>query len=278
MKIIQPQQISDAVKRLFIKANRELPEANVRALKSALQRETNARARGILELCLKNLELADPLPICQDTGMAAVFCEWGGQCILERGSLQVAVDEGVKKACSEGFLRPSIVADPFRRTNSGDNTPALLHMTVSEGNAVKLTIAPKGFGSENMSGLHMFTPSATADDVAEFVIEAVKKAGSNPCPPVIVGVGIGANAEGAMLLAKQALLLPSDENSGDEFYAALERRLLGEINALGIGPQGLGGATTALGVRVLAAPTHIAGLPVAVAIGCWVTRHASGVI
>ena len=278
MRTITRRMISDTVKELFIKANRELPEANVRALKAAFERETDRRAKGILELCLKNLELADPLPICQDTGMAAVFCEWGGRCILESGSLREAADEGIRRACSEGFLRSSVVSDPFGRKNTGDNTPAMLHVSIVEGEAVKLTVAPKGFGSENMSALHMFTPSAEADDIAAFVVDAVKRAGANPCPPVIAGVGLGANAEGAMLLAKQALLLPPDENSGDEFYAALERRILADINALGIGPQGLGGDTTALGARVLAAPTHIAGLPAAAAVGCWVTRHAEAVI
>lgn len=275
---IKPERISGAVAELFIKANRELPEAVVRALKRALKDESDGRARGILELCLTNLEIAGPLPICQDTGMAAVFCEWGGECVLESGSLQQAVDIGVARGCAEGNLRPSIVSDPLRRVNTRDNTPALLHVTVTEGRAVRLTVAPKGFGSENMSALHMFTPAATADDIIEFVVGAVKRAGANPCPPVTVGVGLGANAEGAMLLAKRALLLPPDENHPDEFYADMERSILKQINALGIGPQGLGGDTTALGARVLTAPTHIAGLPAAVAIGCWVTRHAETVL
>ena len=274
--VITPDRISEKISELYIKANRELPEGVVRALERALASERVPAAKDAMRIMLENVKLAGPLPICQDTGAAVVFCEWGGGVTLASGTLQQAVDAGVARACEEGYLRPSMVADPLRRVNTGDNTPAVLHVTITEGERVRFTVAPKGFGSENMTALRMFTPSDGPDEIIEFITETVKRAGANPCPPVIVGVGIGGTSEQAVLMAKRALLRAPDDCHEDEFYADMERRALERVNALGIGAQGFGGGATALGVNILAAPTHIAGLPCAVAPGCWVTRHAAG--
>jgi fumarate hydratase subunit alpha len=206
--------------------------------------------------------------------MAVVFADLGQDCHISGGLLPDAVDEGVRRGYVEGNLRLSVVGDPLRRVNTNDNTPAILHLRMVEGDRLTLTVAPKGFGSENMTALKMFTPSATVQDVEDFIVSCVSQAGSNPCPPVIVGVGLGGTSEMAALLAKRALLRPLDERSADPFYADMEARVLERVNALGIGPQGLGGTVTALGVCILPHATHIAGLPCAVNLGCHVTRHA----
>ncbi|MCL2085079.1 MAG: fumarate hydratase [Oscillospiraceae bacterium] len=277
---LTPGRISDLIAELYIKANRELPAGVITALEAAARAETCRPAREAMRVMIENAELAapGPLPICQDTGAAVVFCEWGGGVTLSSGTLQQAVDAGVARACREGFMRASMVSDPLRRENTGDNTPAVIHVTVSEGERAGFTVMPKGFGSENMTALRMFTPSDGADEIIEFITSAISAAGANPCPPVIVGVGLGGTAEQAVLLAKRALLRAPSERHEDAFYAGIERRALERVNALGIGAQGFGGAATALGVNILTAPTHIAGLPCAVAPGCWVTRHASGSI
>lgn len=218
------------------------------------------------------------VPICQDTGMAVVFLTLGQDVHLTGGDLNEAVNEGVRQGYLEGKLRCSIVKDPLRRENTGDNTPAVLHLSIEPGEQVRIMVAPKGFGSENMSGVKMFTPSATAQDIVDYVISHAETAGSNPCPPMVVGVGIGGDFEKCAYLAKQALCRPVSQRNEDPFYAQMEEQMLEGINQLGIGPQGFGGKTTALAVNIETYPTHIAGLPVAVNIGCHVTRHASTVL
>ena len=215
------------------------------------------------------------MPVCQDTGMAVVFADVGQEVHIAGGLLEDAVNAGVRKGYVEGLLRLSVVSDPLRRVNSGDNTPAVLHVRLVEGDRLKLTVAPKGFGSENMSGVRMLTPAASREDVIAAVVDLVKKAGSNPCPPMVLGVGIGGDFELCAYLAKKALCRSLSERNPDPFYAELERDMLDAVNALGIGPQGFGGRTTALGLGIEQYPTHIAGLPVAVNVGCHVTRHAS---
>jgi fumarate hydratase subunit alpha len=215
------------------------------------------------------------LPICQDTGMAVVYAEVGQDVHIVGGTLEAAVNAGVRRGYEEGYLRKSVVQDPIRRGNTGDNTPAVLHVRLVEGDRVRLTVAPKGFGSENMSRLAMLTPAQGISGVRAFVVETAKAAGANPCPPMVLGVGIGGTFERVAELAKEALAELREGEHPDPFYAQLEKELLEEINGLGIGPQGFGGRTTALAVRIKAFPTHIAGLPVAVNVGCHVTRHAS---
>jgi len=212
------------------------------------------------------------MPICQDTGMAVVFADVG-QDVHIRGDFTAAVNEGVRRGYTEGLLRKSVVGDPLRRKNTGDNTPAILHTRLVPGENITLTVAPKGFGSENMSRLKMLTPDAGVEGVKQFVLETVKNAGANPCPPMVLGVGIGGDFERVAEMAKEALMLPVDGHHDDPYYAALEQELLEAVNLTGIGPQGLGGKTTCLGVRIVAGPTHIAGLPVAVNVSCHVTRH-----
>ena len=228
----------------------------------------------------ENLDAAAQLniPICQDTGMAVLFCEIGQDVHLVGGDFNDAVNNGVRKAYFDGKMRCSIVEDPLRRVNTNDNTPALIHISIVPGDKIKLTAAPKGFGSENMSKIKMFTPSATADDIIDFVVDTVRSADSNPCPPIVVGVGIGSDFEGVALLSKKALCRDISQRNNDSFYADLENKMLEKINELDIGCQGFGGDITALAVNIIAAPTHIAGLPVAVNIGCHVTRHAQTVI
>lgn len=280
MTEISYASIVSAVARLCREANTFLPADLRRAIETAGEAERSPVGKAILWDVTENFTFAAQkgLPICQDTGMAVVFAELGQEVHLTGGLLEDAVNEGVAKGYVEGCLRCSVVSDPLRRENTGDNTPAILHIRLVEGDTLKLTVAPKGFGSENMTALKMFTPAATAEDIVNFIVESVSRAGSNPCPPVVVGVGLGGTSEKAALLAKQALLLPVDGESEDPYYANLEREALERINALGIGPQGLGGSTTALSVRILPYPTHIAGLPCAVNLGCHVTRHASAVL
>jgi fumarate hydratase subunit alpha len=279
MRIIPVDNIVDTVKRLFIEANRCLPLDVRNRIRQCKESEPWGAARDALDAVIMNFETAERYntPICQDTGMACVFLEIGNNAHID-GDMAAAVDEGVRRACKEGFLRASVVNDPLERINSGDNTPAILYIESVLGDTVKVTVAPKGFGSENMSRIAMLKPSDGAQGVEELVINTIKKAGSNPCPPIIAGVGIGGTFDKAAFLAKKALLRPLGEHSAKPYYADMEKRLLEKINALGVGPAGFGGKTTALFVSIETMPTHIAGLPVAVNINCHVSRHKSEIL
>ena len=280
MREIPVSDIVRTVRDLCIEANSNLPEDVCAAVRAAQQAEESPVGRSILGDVVENFTFARErhLPICQDTGMAVVFCDLGQEVHITGGLLSEAVNQGVARGYTEGYLRCSVVADPLRRVNTGDNTPAVLHLRLVEGDRLTITVAPKGFGSENMASLSMLKPSVTPEQVEDTIVEAVSRAGSNPCPPVIVGVGLGGDFELAPLLAKRALLRPLDEENPDPYYAAIEARILEKVNRLGIGPQGLGGRVTALGVRILAHPTHIAGLPCAVNLNCHVARHASATL
>lgn len=277
---IQAQVLSDKVRELCIRANTILPQDLRQAICSAREAEPSPVGQAILGDLRENYEFAEAkgLPICQDTGMAVVFVDWGQDCHLTGGSLEEAVNDGVARGYLDGHLRLSVVGDPLRRVNTNNNTPAILHLRMVPGDRVDVTVAPKGFGSENMTRLKMFNPSVTQEQVEDFIVECVSVAGSNPCPPVVVGVGLGGTSEVAAALAKRALLRPAGEHHADPFYREMEERLLERINGLGIGPQGMGGATTALSVAILTHGTHIAGLPCAVNLGCHVTRHAHAVL
>jgi len=279
MRELQASAISDAVRQLCITANKILPDDVRRCLADCQKLEDWAPARETLDRIIENYEIAerDGVPICQDTGVACVFIEVG-QNVHIQGDLDEAINEGVRAGYKEGYLRTSVVADPLRRKNTGDNTPAFIYYDIVPGDKVKLTVAPKGFGSENMSKVVMLRPSDGIDGVKAFILQTVETAGANPCPPIIVGVGIGGTFDKATLLAKKALLRPTDDINSDPYYAKLEEELLESINNLGIGPQGFGGRTTALAVKVLSMPTHIAGLPVAVNINCHVARHMTAEI
>ena len=276
MREIKAAAVTEAVAALCIQANAHLPADVEAALAAALAAEPWPLAKHTLGLLEKNLQMADQcaLPICQDTGMAVVFAELGQEVHID-GDFEAAVNEGVRRGYGEGYLRKSIVGDPLRRVNTGDNTPAALHLRLVPGDKLRLTVAPKGFGSENMSRLAMLRPADGVEGVERFVLETVRLAGPNPCPPMVLGVGIGGSFDGVALLAKQALLRPLDEPNPDGYYAALEKKLLAAVNELGIGPQGFGGKTTALGLAIETAPTHVAGLPVAVNVSCHATRRAS---
>ena len=276
MKTVNAQTITETIAHLCIDANRNLPKDVAAALHQAEETEPFAPARDLLSLLTKNEQIArtTQMPICQDTGMAVVFADVG-QDVHIAGDFAEAVNEGVRRGYVEGLLRKSVVGDPLRRVNTGDNTPAVLHTRLVPGDTLTLTVAPKGFGSENMSQLRMLTPASGIDGVKRFVLDTVRAAGANPCPPMVLGIGIGGSFDKAACLAKHALLRPVNEPNPDEYYAALERELLDKINALGIGPQGFGGKTTALAVLIEAMPTHVAGLPVAVNISCHATRRAS---
>ena len=280
MREIHVNTIRDTVARLCVEAALRLPEDIKNALADASAREDGEVARSILADIVSNYETAERecIPICQDTGTACVFVELGQDVHITGGLLTDAINNGVREGYEKGWLRKSIVRDPILRGNTGDNTPAMIHVDLVAGESVRLTVAPKGFGSENMSAIKMLKPSDGVEGVKAFVLETVERAGSNPCPPIVVGVGIGGTFEGAALLAKRALLRPVDTAHPEEFYAALERELLDEINRLGIGPQGFGGRTTALGVNVETLPTHIAGMPCAVNIGCHATRRRTEVL
>ena len=276
MKNIDAKVIEDTVARLCIEANLRLPPDVINAIESAEKAEPWDGAKRILSLLGDNVRIASEktLPVCQDTGMACVFVELGQDVHID-GDFEEAVNNGVRRGYGEGYLRKSVVCDPLRRVNTGDNTPALLTVKLTRGDKMCITVMPKGFGSENMSALKMLKPADGVEGVKNFVLETVEKAGANPCPPIIVGVGIGGSFDKAAYLAKHALLRPVNEPNPDEYYAALESELLDKINALGIGPQGFGGKTTALAVLIEAMPTHVAGLPVAVNISCHATRRAS---
>ena len=279
MREIQASDVTQTVRRLCIEANCRLPEDMRACIARSRDEEAWPIARDILDRIIENYEIADRdcVPICQDTGMACVFLEIGQDAHVN-GDLAEAVHEGVRQGYADGYLRKSVVADPLRRVNTGDNTPAMIYYEIVPGNRLKITVAPKGFGSENMSRIAMLRPSDGEDGVKDFVVRCAEEAGPNPCPPIVIGVGIGGTFDRAALLAKKALMRPVDVRSDDPYYAAMEAELLARVNALGIGPQGFGGKTTALAVNILACPTHIAGLPVAVNINCHVTRHQSEVL
>lgn len=279
MRTIRSDLITETVSELCIRANRELP-ADVRAaLENARAAEPWPLAEKSLGILCDNLALAKErcLPICQDTGAACIFLELGQEVYID-GSLEEAIQAGVRKGYTEGYLRKSIVGDPLRRVNTDDNTPGFLSVHLVPGDVCRITVFPKGFGSENMSRLAMLKPSDGVEGVKNFVLETVRLAGPNPCPPIVAGVGIGGTFDKVAYLAKSALLRPLDRPNPDPYYAALERELLESINSLGIGPQGFGGYTTALGLAIETAPTHVAGLPVAVNISCHATRRASAEI
>ena len=277
---IEAAKITDTVKRLCIQANVILPEDVKNCIIKRKSEENWAPAREILDRIEENFELAaaENVPICQDTGVACVFLEIGQEVHIAGGDITQAVNEGVRQGYAEGYLRKSVVRDPLDRVNTGDNTPAMIYYDIVPGDKIKITVAPKGFGSENMSQIKMLRPSDGIEGVKAFVLKAGEEAGPNPCPPIIVGVGIGGTFDKAALLAKKALLRETGTPSADPLYAKLEEELLEKINALGIGPQGFGGKTTALAVAVEHYPTHIAGLPVAVNINCHVARHKTEVI
>lgn len=276
MREINVLEITKAVKKLCIDANYYLSDDVKSKIKEAYNEETWDMAKGILDKILTNVEIAknEDMPICQDTGMACVFVELGQEVHLIGGSIEDAINEGVRQGYTEGYLRKSVVKDPLDRVNTQDNTPAIIYYDIVPGDKLKITVAPKGFGSENMSQLKMLKPSDGLEGVKEFVLKVAKEAGPNPCPPIVIGVGIGGSFDKAANLAKRALIRPLAERNSNKFYADLEEELLSKVNALGIGPQGFGGKCTALAVNIETYPTHIAGLPVAVNINCHVTRHA----
>ena len=280
MKEINVNLIEEAVARLCVEANRELPEDILAKINLSAQSEDSEISKAVMGDICRNCDVAKKtgLPICQDTGMAVVFIEVGQDVHLSGGDLEQAINNGVRKGYTDGLLRKSIVADPIRRGNTNDNTPAVIHTKIVKGDKVTLTVAPKGFGSENMSAIKMLTPTDGYNGVVDFVLNTVKNAGGNPCPPMVIGVGIGGDFESCAYLSKKALTRNTDIQNPDKFYAIMEKELLEKINALCIGPQGFGGKTTALAVNIEVAPTHIAGLPVAVNIGCFVTRHKTEVI
>lgn len=280
MREINVKVIADAVERMCIIANKSIPCDVENRIKIARSKEKSAVAREVLSDIADNLCAAKELdlPVCQDTGMAVVFLEIGQDVHFTGGSLYDAVNMGVKNGYEKGLLRKSVVADPLDRVNTNDNTPAVIHTDIVDGDKVKITVAPKGFGSENMSGVRMLTPASGRQGVIDAVLDIVKKASNNPCPPIIVGVGIGGDFEQCALLSKKALCRSCDIRNDNSFYRDMEEELLKKINELDIGPQGFGGDTTALCVNIETAPTHIAGLPVAVNIGCHVTRHITEVI
>ena len=279
MKIIDAQRVTDAVRDLFIKANYHLPPSVTRTIQTCRDAESWPPAQGILERIIENGEIARQgvFPACQDTGIACVFVEIG-QNVHVAGNLRDAINEGVSRACADGYLRRSVVSDPIERKNTGNNTPAIITYDIVEGDRMTITVAPKGAGSENMSRLAMLKPSDGERGVIDFAVETVRLAGSNPCPPVVVGVGVGGSFDKVAALAKKALLRPLGQPNKDMRYAALEQAIFVELNRLGIGPAGYGGDTTALAVALEAYPTHIAMLPVAVNINCHVARFQTAVL
>jgi len=280
MREIQAQQITNVVEKLCIEANQFLPKDIQGAIRRCRACEDWEIAQGVLDKIITNFEIAEEeqVPICQDTGMACVFLEIGQDVHIVGGDLREAVDEGVRRGYDKGYLRKSVVKDPVRRGNTGDNTPAMLYTEIVPGEQIKVTVGPKGFGSENMSAIRMFKPSAGIEGIKDFILETVETAGPNPCPPMVVGVGIGGTFDKCALLAKKALMRSTEERNPDPYYADLEVEMLEKINKLGIGPQGFGGKTTALALNIETLPTHIAGMPCAININCHVTRHQSEVI
>ena len=279
MRNIEAARVTEVVRRLCIEANCHLTKDLKDCIVECRKNETFPVAQGILDQIIENYGIADEnnVPVCQDTGMACVFIDVGQDVHVE-GNLEEAIHEGVRQGYRDGYLRKSVVRDPLDRVNTGDNTPAMIYYNIVPGEQIKITVAHKGFGSEYMSQIKMLKPSDGLQGVKDFVVKVVEDAGPNPCPPVVVGVGVGGTFDKAAFMAKKALTRPVDSHNEDPFYAALEDELLEKINALGVGPQGFGGRTTALAVNIEKCPTHIAGLPVAVNINCHVTRHQSEVI
>lgn len=275
LREINVKDVIKAVRKLCIDANYYINEDIKNRLKDAYDNEPWPIAKDILDKIIQNDEIAakEDMPMCQDTGMACVFVEIGQEVHIIGGKLEDAVNQGVREGYGDGYLRKSVVKDPLRRVNTGDNTPALIYYNIVSGNKLRILVAPKGFGSENMSQIKMLKPSDGEEGVKNFVLEVVKKAGPNPCPPIVVGVGIGGSFDKSAYLAKKALTRSTDIRNKDPFYEGMEKELLERINSLGIGPSGFGGKTTALAVNIEVLPTHIAGLPVAVNINCHATRH-----
>jgi len=277
MRIIEAEKIKEAVKKLFLDCNYYIGDDIKKALTEAVKNEESKVSGEILEKIIENNEIAarEKIPVCQDTGMAVLFVEYGDKVAVD-GSFEKAVNEGVKEAYEEGFLRKSIVTDPvFDRKNTGDNTPCVIHTRITEGDKIRITAGGKGFGSENMSKIKMLSPSAGEEGVIEFVLDTVMAAGPNPCPPIVVGVGIGGTFEECAKLSKKATFRNINERNKDLRYKEMEEKLLEAINKMGFGPAGLGGRTTALAVNIEVMPTHIAGMPVAVNICCHAARHKS---
>ena len=273
---IKADTVTKTVKQLFMDCNYFIDDSITKALKDFREKEKSPVGKNVLSQLLENNEIAakERIPICQDTGMAVLFVEYGDKVVIEDGSFKEAVEQGVREAYDEGYLRKSVVTDPvFDRINTKDNTPAVIHTEIVPGDKIKFLVGGKGFGSENMSAIKMLTPSYGAEGVKDFILETVKKAGPNPCPPIVVGVGIGGTFEKAAQLAKKATFRPIDTKNPDPRYARMEDELLEKINRMGFGPAGLGGNTTALGVNIETYPTHIAGMPVAVNICCHAARH-----
>ena len=275
MREVNVSIITDNIKEMCIEANHFLTDDMKNVFENAVKNEESALGKQVLGQLEENLKIAgeDMIPICQDTGMAVVFINVGQDVHLTGGDITDAINEGVRRGYDEGFLRKSVVKDPINRVNTKDNTPAIIYYDIVQGDKIKITVAPKGFGSENMSRIKMLKPSDGLQGVKDFIIETVKLAGPNPCPPIVIGVGIGGTFDKATYLAKKALIRPLNKRNNEKFYSDLEEELLETINKLGIGPQGFGGKTTALGLNIETYPTHIAGLPVAVNINCHATRH-----
>ena len=280
MRELHVSKITECIEGLCISANTYLSKDIKEGICNCLTCEDGKLGKEILEQLIENYTIAEEsqVPVCQDTGMAVVFLEIGQDVHLIGGDLTEAVNEGVRRGYEKGYLRKSVVADPLRRINTKDNTPAMIHMEIVPGDRLTVTVSPKGFGSENMSAIRMLKPSAGVEGIKEFILETVEMAGPNPCPPMVIGVGIGGTFEKAAYIAKKALLRPIDSSHEDPYYAQLEEEMLEKINALGIGPQGYGGKTTALGINIETLPTHIAGMPCAVNISCHVTRHSKEVL
>ncbi len=276
VRIIDAAEVTAAVKKLLMDCNYFIGADIMDALTNARNNETSPVGKSVLDQIIENDKIAakEEIPLCQDTGMAVLFVEYGDRVCLKNGSFEDAVNEGVRQAYGEGYLRKSVVSDPvFDRVNTKDNTPAVIHTKIVNGDKIKITAGGKGFGSENMSAIKMLTPSYGVEGVKRFILDTVRNAGPNPCPPVVVGVGIGGTFERAAQLAKKATFRAINTSNPDSRYARLEEELLGEINKMGFGPAGLGGNTTALGVNIETSPTHIAGMPVAVNICCHAARH-----
>lgn len=281
MREIHLSLLSEKIAEMCIKANKILPLSLEEKIRASVLTETEALPESVMKDISENLDAAKELdiPICQDTGMAVIFLEIGQDVHFVGGSFEKAVNDGVAKGYTDGLLRKSIVRDPLKeRVNTDNNTPAVIHTKIVDGDKVKITVAPKGFGSENMSKLKMMTPSASREDIIKFVLDSVIEAGGNPCPPIVLGVGIGGDFETVALAAKRALCRDVSVRNGDAFYEEMEKEILGRVNETDIGPQGFGGKTTALAVNIEVLPTHIAGLPVAVNVGCHVTRHITEII
>ncbi|WFA09465.1 fumarate hydratase [Tissierella sp. Yu-01] len=275
MRTIDASKITAEVKRMVIEANYFLPKDVMEALKQAKENDDWKLSQDILDKIIVNAQIAndEQVPMCQDTGMVVAFVKMGQEVVIENGFIEDAINEGVRQGYEEGFLRKSVVGDPLNRVNTKDNTPAVVHYEVVPGDKLTIMVAAKGFGSENMSRLKMLKPSDGLQGVKDFILETVELAGPNPCPPIVVGVGVGGTFDKVTLLAKKALMRDLDKYNENEFYADLEKEMLEKVNALGIGPQGFGGKSTALKVAIEYYPTHIAGLPVAVNINCHATRH-----